>query len=57
MTDAPKTDVHLYAECTKTGTWPDYGGRIIDLEPPNWVESRFEEARVRGDYSLTEIVP
>lgn len=48
--------VHLFAQCQKSGVWPDYGSRIIELEPPRWVEHNFEEARVRGDYSLPEIV-
>lgn len=48
--------VAVFAECSESGVWPAYPDRVHEVEPPRWSEVQFEEARVRGDYSLPEIV-
>jgi len=33
----------LYAECTRTNTWPGYDEGMVTLEPPFWAAVQFEE--------------
>lgn len=48
--------ISTYAACRASDHWPAYPPGIVELEPPRWVETNFEDSRVRGDFKIVDFV-